>query len=56
MTASGPLAWLNTALEEKSMHLYFTPMDPRFHRLHSDPDFHAVLDRAGLRLSPAGES
>jgi adenylate cyclase len=44
------LAWLNTALEEKTMHVFFLPIDPRFRRLHSDPDFHAILNRAGLRL------
>jgi tetratricopeptide (TPR) repeat protein len=46
------LAWLNAALEEKSMHLYFMPLDPRLRRLHSDPDFRTVLDRIGLRLPP----
>jgi serine/threonine-protein kinase len=44
------LAWLNIALEEKTMHLYFMPIDPRLRWLHTDPAFHAILDRIGLRL------
>lgn len=32
-----PIAWLNTVLEEKTMYLFFTPVDPRLRGLHSNP-------------------
>jgi len=41
-------AWLEKALDEKSMHLYYLLVDPRFRPLHSDPDFCRILDRLGL--------
>jgi serine/threonine-protein kinase len=41
-------AWLEKALDEKSMHLYFLLIDPRFRPLRSDPDFQRILDRLGL--------
>ena len=44
------LAWLNKAVDEKSIHLHFLPIDPRFRWLHSSPDFRLILKRVGLRL------
>jgi serine/threonine-protein kinase len=43
------ISWLHTALEERTVHLYLAPIDPRFRQLHSDPGFSAILDRIGLR-------
>jgi TolB-like protein/Tfp pilus assembly protein PilF len=44
------LAWLERAIDERSMHLYLLPTDPRFRWLHSAPEFRAIVDRIGLRL------
>jgi len=44
------LTWLNKALEERTMHLFFLPIDPLMDWLHSHPGFQAILDRIGLRL------
>jgi len=45
------LTWLNSALEERTMHFHFSPIDPRFRWLHSDPEFHYILQRVGLQLA-----
>jgi adenylate cyclase len=43
------LAWLARAVDEKSVHLFFLPIDPRFRRLHKDPELQAILLRVGLQ-------
>jgi hypothetical protein len=44
----GAIGWLEKALEEKSMHLCFLPIDPRFRWPHKDSAFTAVLKCLGL--------
>lgn len=43
------LAWLEKALDDKSMHLFFLPVDPRYRWLHRDAGFQAILNRLGLK-------
>jgi serine/threonine-protein kinase len=45
------LAWLERALEERSIQLFFVNMDPRYRWLHNDPKFAAILRHLDL---PAG--
>ena len=42
------IGWLEKALDEKSMHLFFLPIDPRFRWLHKDRAYQAIVKRLGL--------
>jgi serine/threonine-protein kinase len=45
--------WLERALEERSVQLFFLCADPRYRPLHGDPAFARVLKRIGQKLPGA---
>jgi len=46
--ADAAFTCLDKAVEERASFLIHLQWDPRFDRLHSDPRFHALLERIGL--------
>jgi hypothetical protein len=44
----GALKWLEQAVEEHSMHLFFLLLDPRWNWLHDDPRYQTIARRLGL--------
>lgn len=42
------LSWLDKAVEERSIQLFFVNVDPRYQWLHGDPRFAAILKRLDL--------
>jgi len=50
------LEWLENACAARDVHLIFLPVDTRWDPYRGDPQFQALIARAGFDRSPATES